>query len=173
MNGLDCMALAAGGDIVETFCVSTNEGGKKIKRIWEEQAPGCRRSYLVGTSADLLLNLLGSMEAGCFSFNSYEWQFHKSRQFQSVRSQGSRAEHQLAWAGNLLPELRQKMKVYRHWKQKQATWDNYSNAVAWCTEKLCFSCMQSKFNWSPGWAALWKATKRILQVFEKLKEDQT
>lgn len=73
-----------------------------------DQTSGCRRSYLVRSSEDLLLNLLGAMNARYFSFNSHEWQFHKGRQFQSVRSQSSRAEHQLDWAGICFQNLGRK-----------------------------------------------------------------
>lgn len=92
-----------------------------------DQTSGCRRSYLVRSSEDLLLNLLGAMNARYFSFNSHEWQFHKGRQFQSVRSQSSRAEHQLDWAGICFQNLGRK------WRRRKTETGNTGQLQQCCS----------------------------------------
>ena len=43
----------------------------------------------------------------------------------------------LAWMiRDLTPELKQKRKVYGHWKQGQAPWEDYRDAVHQCREKI-------------------------------------
>lgn len=131
--------------MVETLCVRMK--GKKNKEDRGEQTSGCRRSYLVRSSEDLVLNLLGSMTAGCFSATSYEC---RSTQFQSVRSQASRAEHQLGLAGICFQNLGRK------WRCTDVENKNRQNkrTTAMLFPHVRRKCMQSKFNWSSGCSAL-------------------
>jgi len=42
----------------------------------------------------------------------------------------------LAWMSRDFLELRWERKVYRYWKQDQATWEDYRDVVHHCREKF-------------------------------------
>ncbi|XP_052628596.1 uncharacterized protein LOC128134646 [Harpia harpyja] len=51
-----------------------------------------------------------------------------------------------AWLSRDHPlEFMQKKKVYRHWKQGQATWEDYRDAVRHCREKICVAKARLEF----------------------------
>jgi len=77
---------------------------------------------------NLLLETLGSMSAGHF-LRVQEQAIPKCRK---SSKRGSRP----AWLSRDLLQLRQKRKVFGHWKQRQATWEDYRDTVCHCKEKI-------------------------------------
>lgn len=54
----------------------------------------------------------------------------------------SRQSSTLTWLSKLLLELRWKKNVYGHWKQDQATWEDWRNTGPCCIEKICVAKAQ-------------------------------